>query len=48
MCFEYGLHRESAYPLKRQADELAPEKLAQYQEQELQRRCFWSVVAMDR
>ncbi|TKA63482.1 hypothetical protein B0A55_09608, partial [Friedmanniomyces simplex] len=47
MALELGLHRESAYPIKH-ARELDDAKLSQYRHQELGRRCFWCVIAMDR
>lgn len=47
MSLELGLHRESAYPLKRTSD-LDASKLHAYRSQELARRCFWSVICFDR
>ncbi|KAK3061331.1 hypothetical protein LTR53_019814, partial [Teratosphaeriaceae sp. CCFEE 6253] len=47
MALELGLHRESAYPIKH-TSELDQTKLLKYRHQELGRRCFWCVVAMDR
>jgi hypothetical protein len=47
ICLELGLHRESAYPLKfrRDAD---PAEAQCYQHQEVSRKCFWCLIAMDR
>lgn len=47
ICLELGLHRESAYPLKYSSD-LGQPGLHRYQQQEVSRRCFWCVIAMDR
>ncbi|KAL7931894.1 fungal-specific transcription factor domain-containing protein [Trichoderma chlorosporum] len=50
MCFELGLHREAMYRragLRREATDvsfLSPK----YEENEVRRRCFWSVFALDR
>lgn len=50
MCFELGLHREATYrtagPRRDAADVsfLSPK----YEENEVRRRCFWSVYALDR
>jgi hypothetical protein len=47
ICLELGLHRESAYPLKWRGDldETATER---YRQQEVSRRSFWCLIAMDR
>lgn len=47
ICLELGLHRESAYPLKRSSDfdQAASER---YHQQEISRRSFWCLIAMDR
>ena len=47
ICLELGLHRESAYPLKwnRDFDQAAIER---YHQQEVSRRSFWCLIAMDR
>jgi hypothetical protein len=47
ICLELGLHRESAYPLKRNCgfDQAAIERCHQ---QEVSRRSFWCLIAMDR
>jgi hypothetical protein len=47
ICLELGLHRESAYPLKfdGELDNAASER---YQQQEVARKCFWCLIAMDR
>jgi hypothetical protein len=47
LCLELGLHRESTFTVRNPVD-LPPEKLEIYSKQEIGRRCFWSVVAMDR
>ncbi|KAK5693012.1 hypothetical protein LTR97_010488 [Elasticomyces elasticus] len=47
MTLELGLHRESAYPIKYTID-LEEPALLKYRIQELGRRCFWCVIAMDR
>lgn len=47
ICFELGLHRESTYLLKQQSQESA-EYLEALRDQEVRRRCFWCVFAMDR
>ena len=47
ICLELGLHRESAYPLKwnRDFDQTTIER---YHQQEVSRRSFWCLIAMDR
>lgn len=47
ICLELGLHRESAYPLKWSGDfdQAASER---YHQQEVSRRAFWCLIAMDR
>jgi hypothetical protein len=47
ICLELGLHRESAYPLRwnRDFDQATIEK---YHQQEVSRRSFWCLIAMDR
>lgn len=47
ICLELGLHRESAYPLKYSAD-LDQPSLQRFRQQEVSRRCFWCLIAMDR
>lgn len=47
ICLELGLHRESAYPLK-YSKNIDGRTLAKYQQQEVSRRCFWCLIAMDR
>lgn len=47
ICLELGLHRESAYPLV-QSQEHSEDHLRQFKRQEVSRRCFWSLMAMDR
>jgi hypothetical protein len=47
ICLELGLHRESAYPLKFSND-FDPATAARYQQQEVSRKCFWCLIAMDR
>lgn len=46
LCFEMGLHKDSAYPLSEYKDDDAAEK--RYLIQESKRRSFWSVLCMDR
>ncbi|KAK5175649.1 uncharacterized protein LTR77_000788 [Saxophila tyrrhenica] len=46
-CLELGLHRESTYTMQPSTD-LEPHQLEVYRKQETARRCFWSVIAMDR
>ncbi|KEQ62633.1 uncharacterized protein M437DRAFT_49144 [Aureobasidium melanogenum CBS 110374] len=46
MCFEMGLHKESAYPLTGPGDDDTTAK--RYVLQESKRRSFWSVLCMDR
>ncbi|KAL1878099.1 hypothetical protein VTK73DRAFT_8060 [Phialemonium thermophilum] len=52
MCFELGLHREAMYRLTKdtnpQDDGELPCLSPRYQENEVLRRCFWSVFALDR
>ncbi|KAL3292971.1 transcription activator protein acu-15 [Colletotrichum asianum] len=45
-CFELGLHKSSTYTLRRGGDETKLE--ARHEDLEIKRRCFWSVVSMDR
>ncbi|KAF4910605.1 Positive regulator of purine utilization [Colletotrichum fructicola] len=45
-CFELGLHKSSTYTLPRGGDET--EREARQEDLEIKRRCFWSVVSMDR
>jgi hypothetical protein len=47
ICLELGLHRESAYPLKYRGD-ADPAELQRYRHQEVSRKCFWCLIAMDR
>lgn len=47
ICLELGLHRESAYPLKYRSD-LDQASIDRYHQQEVSRRCFWCLIAMDR
>jgi len=47
ICLELGLHRESAYPLKWR-DDLDEDASERYQHQEVSRRSFWCLIAMDR
>ena len=47
ICLELGLHRESAYPLKLNSD-ADQAQLQRYQHQEVSRKCFWCLIAMDR
>ncbi|GAM83812.1 hypothetical protein ANO11243_018020 [Dothideomycetidae sp. 11243] len=43
LCIELGLHREAGYPL-----DPAVAGRAAFEEQEVRRRCFWTLVSMDR
>jgi hypothetical protein len=47
IAFELGLHRESAYHIQAISDENS-EATAHSVEQEVRRRCFWSLLCMDR
>lgn len=47
ISFELGLHRESTYTLKQQHQD-STEYLDALRDQEVRRRCFWCVFAMDR
>ena len=47
ICLELGLHRESAYPLKWSRD-LDQATIERYHQQEISRRSFWCLIAMDR
>jgi hypothetical protein len=46
MCFEMGLHKESAFPLAGPGDDDTTAK--RYLLQESKRRSFWSILCMDR
>lgn len=46
IALELGLHRETAYPSKPAINDCVAS--ADYVQQEVARRCFWCVVAMDR
>ncbi|KAI5464417.1 fungal-specific transcription factor domain-containing protein [Mariannaea sp. PMI_226] len=49
MCFELGLHREAMYRLtKPSGPEVVPCLSPQFEENEVRRRCFWSVFSLDR
>ncbi|OAA55750.1 Transcription factor [Cordyceps fumosorosea ARSEF 2679] len=49
MCFELGLHKASTYVVSTDAAPATdPEEEARIKESDIKRRCFWSVVAMDR
>ena len=43
IAYELGLHRESAY-----SPDTSVDNLPKLQKQEIRRRCFWSLFAMDR
>ncbi|KAG4277802.1 hypothetical protein FPRO04_07045 [Fusarium proliferatum] len=45
-CLEMGLHRAATYALPRTLDE--PTRKVKEEEMETKRRCFWSLVALDR
>ncbi|KAK6435651.1 hypothetical protein LTR95_008162 [Oleoguttula sp. CCFEE 5521] len=47
ICLELGLHREAAYPLK-WADDMTGDQVKRFVDQEVARRCFWCLIAMDR
>ncbi|OQO04298.1 hypothetical protein B0A48_10909 [Cryoendolithus antarcticus] len=47
ICLELGLHRETAYPLK-WANDMTGDQLERFVDQEVARRCFWCLIAMDR
>lgn len=47
ICLELGLHRESAYPLKWSSC-LDQATMERYHQQEVSRRSFWCLIAMDR
>ena len=47
ICLELGLHRESAYPLVFSEDHTEDQRRS-YRRQEISRKCFWSLMAMDR
>lgn len=47
ICLELGLHRESAYPAKWSSD-LDQAAVERYHQQEVSRRSFWCLIAMDR
>lgn len=44
ISYELGLHHESAYSIKNGDSDTS----SAFREQEIRRRCFWSVLAMDR
>jgi hypothetical protein len=46
-AYELGLHHESAYPIKDNGS-LDPASAEKFRDQEIRRRCFWCVFAMDR
>ncbi|KAF2096429.1 hypothetical protein NA57DRAFT_67175 [Rhizodiscina lignyota] len=50
MCFELGLHRESVYRMKREEQNNSRDdsSISKFEEQEVRRRCFWCVFALDR
>ncbi|OQO06223.1 hypothetical protein B0A48_08811 [Cryoendolithus antarcticus] len=47
ICLELGLHREAAYPSK-WVDDMTSDQLNRFVDQEVARRCFWCLIAMDR
>jgi hypothetical protein len=47
ICLELGLHRESAYPLN-PSNEQDQDAADRHRQQEVSRRCFWCLIAMDR
>ncbi|KAM6477004.1 major facilitator superfamily domain-containing protein [Trichoderma sp. SZMC 28011] len=50
MCFELGLHREASYRTAGSRRDAADVSFLspKYEENEVRRRCFWSVYALDR
>lgn len=46
MAYELGLHHESAYSIKNGDSDTSSS--SSFKEQEIRRRCFWSVLALDR
>lgn len=49
MCFELGLHRETMYKLNKSSITHEDSCLSpKFEENEIRRRCFWSVFALDR
>lgn len=50
MCFELGLHREATYQTAGSRRDTADVSFLspKYEENEVRRRCFWSVYALDR
>ncbi|KAL4930424.1 Zn(II)2Cys6 transcription factor [Aspergillus undulatus] len=46
MCLELGLHREQVYRMSRSMSSRSHEDLVV--KKEIRRRCFWTVIAMDR
>lgn len=46
MSLEMGLHRESVYRVQPGADVGTDHRL--FEQQEVRRRCFWCVFALDR
>ncbi|KAJ4226386.1 hypothetical protein NW759_004973 [Fusarium solani] len=47
-CLEMGLHRASTYTLPSASDDDSSSSTAREEEMETKRRCFWSLVALDR
>ncbi|KAI8723166.1 Zn(2)-C6 fungal-type domain-containing protein [Fusarium sp. LHS14.1] len=47
-CLEMGLHRASTYTLPGASDGDSSNSTAREEEMETKRRCFWSLVALDR
>nr|OQO26129.1 hypothetical protein B0A51_04523 [Rachicladosporium sp. CCFEE 5018] len=47
ICLDLGLHREAAYPSK-WVDDMTSDQLNRFVDQEVARRCFWCLIAMDR
>lgn len=48
LCVELGLHRQSSYPILAVHGDSAPQTIVNYQDQETRRRCFWTLLCMDR
>jgi len=48
LSLELGLHREASYPIAAVDDQSTPQMVANYHDQEIRRRCFWTLMSMDR
>lgn len=45
---ELGLHREASYPIAGVDEQSTSQMVANYYDQEIRRRCFWTLISMDR